>query len=80
MIQEVDIMEEREKLWDIGEIEIDKELSVKNKIQNFAHGIKEENLTHMNEGYIVRVHFGKEDYSATDAVKHYLKQIAQLKY
>jgi len=34
----------------------------------------------MNEGYIVRVHFGKEDYSATDAVKHYLKQIAQLKY
>ena len=80
MIQEVDIMEEREKLWDIGEIEIDKELSVKNKIQNFAHGIEEENMTHVNEGYIVRVHFGKEDYSATDAVKHYLKQIAQLKY
>lgn len=80
MIQEVNIMEEREKLWDIGEIEIDKELSVKNKIQNFAHGIKEDTLTHMNEGYTVRVHFGKEDYSATDAVKHYLKQIAQLKY
>ena len=80
MIQKVDIMEEREKLWDIGEIEIDKELSVKNKIQNFDRGIKEETLTHMNEGYIVRVHFGKEDYSATDAVKHYLKQIAQLKY
>lgn len=37
-------------------------------------------MTHVNEGYIVRVHFGKEDYSATDAVKHYLKQIAQLKY
>ena len=80
MIQKVDIMEEREKLWDIGEIEIHKELSVKNKIQNFDRGIKEETLTHMNEGYIVRVHFGKEDYSATDAVKHYLKQIAQLKY
>lgn len=73
-------MEEREKLWDIGGIEIDKELSVKNKMQNFAHGVTEENMMHVNEGYIVRVHFGKEDYSATDAVKHYLKQIAQLKY
>ena len=73
-------MEEREKLWDIGEIDIDKELSVKNKMQKFAHSIKEETLVHMNEGYVVRVHFGKEDYSATDAVKYYLKQIAQLKY
>ena len=73
-------MEEKENLWDIGELEIDKELSVKDKLKNFAPYIKEETLTHMNEGYVVRVHFGEEDYSATDAVKHYLKQIAQLKY
>ncbi len=73
-------MEDREKLWDIEEIEVDKELAVKDKLQNFAHCIKEETLTHMNEGYVVRVHFGKEDYSATEAVKHYLKQIAQLRY
>ena len=78
MVQELNKMEE--ELWDIGEIEIDKELSVKEKLKNFVPYNKEENLTHMNEGYIVRVHFGKGDYSATDAVKHYLKQIAQLKY
>lgn len=80
MAQEVDVMEEQEKLWDIEEMEIDKGLSVKEKLQNFVYGIEEESLTHMNEGYVVRVHFGKENYSATDAVKHYLKQIAQLKY
>ncbi len=80
MAQEVDVMEEQEKLWDIEEMEIDKELSVKEKLQNFVYGIEEEPLTHMNEGYVVRVHFGKENYSATDAVKDYLKQIAQLKY
>lgn len=73
-------MEERDDLWDIGEIEIEKELPVQDKLQNFTHSIREENLMHRNEGYMVRVHFGKEDYSATDAVKHYLKQIAQFKY
>lgn len=80
MVQETCVMEEREKLWDIGKMEVDKELSINDKVQNFTQSINEENLTHMNEGYIVRVHFGKEDYSATDAIKHYLKQIAQLKY
>lgn len=72
-------MEERDKLWDIEKIEIDKKQSVKNKMEGFSHQI-EEALTHRNEEYVVRVHFGNEDYSATDAVKHYLKQIAQLKY
>ncbi len=41
---------------------------------------KEDALTHLNEGYIVRVHFSKGNYTATDALKHYLKQIAELKY
>ncbi len=36
--------------------------------------------THLNEDYVVRVHFSRDDYSATDALKHYLKQIAELKY
>lgn len=36
--------------------------------------------THLNEGYVVRVHFSKDDYSATDALKHYLKQMAELKF
>lgn len=69
-----------EKFWDIGEIKIDKELSTEEKLQSFSDYRKEEYLTHTNEDYVVRVHFGKEGYSATDAVKHYLRQIAQLKY
>ena len=73
-------MEEREKLWDVSEIEIDQKLPVKKKLENFADCMEGQSLTHLNEGYVVRVHFGKEDYSATDAVKHYLEQIAQLKY
>lgn len=78
MVQGLNRMEE--KLWDIGEVKIDKELPIEDKLQNFPNYMKEGHLTHTNEGYVVRVHFGKEDYSATDAVKHYLKQIAQLKY
>lgn len=73
-------MEDRNTLWDIEEVETEKDLSVKDKRKNFNDCMQEETLTHVNEGYVVRVHFGKEDYSATDAVKHYLKQIAQLKY
>lgn len=79
-MQKSDKIENREKLWDIEEIEINKKLPVKSKLKNFTESISEESLTHLNDGYVVRVHFGKEDYSATDAVKHYLKQIAQLKY
>lgn len=79
MVQEVKKIEE--KLWDIDDVKIEKELSVENKVGKFSHYyLEEENLQHTNEGYVVRVHFGAKDYTATDAVKHYLKQIAQLKY
>ena len=78
MVQESNRMEE--KLWDVGTVEIEKDLPVEEKLRRAADYIKEDSFTHLNEGYVVRVHFGKEDYSATDAVKHYLKQIAQLKY
>lgn len=47
---------------------------------DIMEGKKEDVLTHLNEGYIVRVHFSKDNYTATDALKHYLKQIAELKY
>lgn len=73
-------MEDKKKLWDIGEIEIDKTLPVKDKLLNFSQSMEEEALEHGNEGYIVRVYFGKDTYTATDAVKQYIKQIAQLKY
>lgn len=47
---------------------------------DIMEGKKEDALTHLNEGYIVRVHFSKDNYTATDALKHYLEQIAELKY
>ncbi len=78
MVQESNGMEE--KLWDIGTVEIEKDLPVEEKLKRAADYIKEDSFSHVNEGYVVRVHFGKDNYSATDAVKHYLKQIAQLKY
>ena len=78
MVQESNGMEE--KLWDIGTVEIEKDLPVEEKLKRAADYIKEDSFSHVNDGYVVRVHFGKDNYSATDAVKHYLKQIAQLKY
>ena len=78
MVQESNGMEE--KLWDIGTVEIEKDLPVEEKLKRAADYIKEDSFSHVNEGYVVRVHFGKDNYSATDTVKHYLKQIAQLKY
>ena len=78
MVQESNGMEE--KLWDIGTVEIEKDLPVEEKLKRATDYIKEDSFSHVNEGYVVRVHFGKDNYSATDAVKHYLKQIAQLKY
>lgn len=78
MVQESNRMEV--KLWDIESVKIEKDLPVEEKLRRAADYIKEDSFAHVNEGYVVRVHFGKENYSATDAVKHYLKQIAQLKY
>ncbi len=80
-IQSTDIMEvKREELQDIDTIKIDKMQPIEKKLEEFISD-KEGNLsTHLNEGYVVRVHFSMEDYSATDALKHYLKQIAELKY
>lgn len=78
-IQSTDIMEvKREELLDIDTIKIDKMQPIEKKLEESG---KEGDLsTHLNEGYVVRVHFSMEDYSATDALKHYLKQIAELKY
>lgn len=79
-IQNADIMEvKREELQDLDTIKIDKMQPVEKKLEEYISG-REGNLsTHLNEGYVVRVHFSMEDYSATDALKHYLKQIAELK-
>ncbi len=70
----------REDLVDIASINIDKVQPVEKKLKEFISAKNGDLSTHLNEGYVVRVHFGRDDYSATDALKHYLKQIAELKY
>lgn len=80
-IQKTDIMEVKEgDLLDINTVNIDKTHPVEKKLKEFASGKNRDLSTHLNEGYVVRVHFSRDDYSATDALKHYLKQIAELKY
>ena len=80
-IHKTDIMEvKKEDLLDIDTVTIDKTHPVEKKLKEFASDKNGDLSTHLNEGYVVRVHFGKDDYSATDALKHYLRQIAELKY
>lgn len=80
-IHKTDIMEvKKEDLLDIDTVTIDKTHPVEKKLSEFASDKNGDLSTHLNEGYVVRVHFGKDDYSATDALKHYLRQIAELKY
>lgn len=69
-----------EELWDIDEVDIDLTKPVEEKALDFMEQTNGGSRTHINEDYIVRVHFSDIDYTATDAIKHYLKQIAELKY
>lgn len=39
-----------------------------------------DSLISWSDGYEIEVRFGKEDGSAKDAIRHYLRQMAQLKY
>lgn len=80
-MQSADIMEvKREELPDIDTIQIDKMQPIEKKLEKYVSGKEGDLSTHLNEGYVVRVHFSMENYSATDALKQYLKQIAELKY
>ena len=80
-IQSAGIMEvKREELPDIDTIKIDKMQPIEKKLEEYISGKEGDLSTHLNEGYVVRVHFSMKDYSATDALKQYLKQIAVLKY
>ena len=80
-IQSAEIMEvKREELPDIDTIKIDKMQPIEKKLEEYIYGKEGDLSTHLNEGYVVRVHFSMKDYSATDALKQYLKQIAELKY
>ena len=65
------IMEvKRNELRDIAQISIAKETPVREKLESIISG-EDDFTTHLNDGYVVRVHFGQEDYSATDALKQY---------
>lgn len=80
-VKKTDIMKiKKENLLDIDMIAIDKTYPVEKKLKELEADKRGDLSTHLNEGYVVRVHFGRDDYSATDALKHYLKQIAELKY
>lgn len=65
---------------DIDTVTIDKTHPEEKRLEEYTSDKNGDLSTHLNEGYIVRVHFSKDNYTATDALRHYLKQIAELKY
>lgn len=80
-MQEINIVEVKsENLIDINAIQIDKIDSIEKKMESFINQTDGTPFTHLNEGYVVKVHFGRTGYTATDAFKHYLRQMAELKY
>lgn len=80
-VDDMDIMNINPKeLWDIDEVDIDMTKSIEERTLDFMEQTGGGYRTHRNGDYIVRVHFSDTEYTATDAIKHYLKQIAELKY
>ena len=74
-------MQEKDRLWDIGEIAVDPTMEMQDKAEVFSEQIESNSnqddteLVHRNGEYVVRVHFSDSDYTATDALKHYLRQM-----
>ena len=74
-------MKEKDRLWDIGEVDVDPKMEMQDKAEVFLEQIKSNSnqddteLVHRNGEYVVRVHFSDSDYTATDALKHYLRQM-----
>ena len=74
-------MQEKDRLWDIGEIDVDPTMEMQDKAEVFSEQIESNSdqddteLVHRNGEYVVRVHFSDSDYTATDALKHYLRQM-----
>lgn len=79
--EEMNVMDvKREDLTDIDTVQVDKMDSIEKKMNRLVSTSGGDPFTHLNGEYVVRVHFGKEGYTATDALKHYLRQMAELKY
>lgn len=81
MIWMAERMQEKDRLWDIGEIDVDPKMEIQDKAEVFSEQVESNSnqndveLTHKNGEYVVRVHFSDSDYTATDALKHYLRQM-----
>lgn len=81
MIWMAERMQEKDRLWDIGEIDVDPKMAIQDKAEvlseRIASNSNQDNtkLVHRNGEYVVRVHFSDSDYTATDALKHYLRQM-----
>ena len=77
----IERMQEKDRLWDIGEINVDPKMEIQDKAEVFSERITSNSdqdnteLVHRNGEYVVRVHFSDSDYTATDALKHYLRQM-----
>lgn len=67
------------QLRDIDEININQSLPLDEKVGQYLIE-SEDPYTHINQGYVVKVSYSDTDYTATDALKNYLRQIANLKY
>lgn len=70
---------ENTKLTDIDDININQSLPLDEKIEQYLMETKDP-YTHINQGYVVKVSYSNTDYTATDALKNYLRQISNLKY
>lgn len=72
-------MEQNVQLRDIDEININQSLPLDEKVDQYLKE-SEDPYMHINQGYVVKVSYSDTDYTATDALKNYLRQIANLKY
>ncbi len=71
---------DKEVLWDIDKININKFDTIENKIEKFTEDTGGNIASHINGGYMVRNYFSDGDYSATEAFIHYIKKIAEINY
>ncbi len=69
----------RDELADIDDIVLDMEQSIPIKADQFMKQSKNNPFVHMNEGYLVIVKT-TDELNATDAMIHYLKKRAELRY
>ena len=71
---------DKETLWDIDEININKFDTIENKIEKFTEDTGDNVESHINGGYMVRNYCSNGGYSATEAFIHYIKKIAEINY